>query len=163
MKILQRNIVGGYYLLDKPTILRGIEYLHATQCGMVGDKYFVHIQFSPDEYPDTQGRHQEAFDMSGIGADSSLDELAALLTSEGLDLSKFAPSAVERITTSMSEDMDLFDACTTHIARLIPEYCGASFEECILHNPSLLVPIELTDQETGVTTTSYNIWRCSLE
>lgn len=165
MKIVSRDFVGGYYLtaLTDPGLLRGVRYVHSYPCGTVGDKSFTYIRFSPSEFPDTKGDNQEMFDMSGIGADSSLDELSALLTSEELDLSKFAPSAVERITTSMSEGMDLFDACTTHIARLIPEYCGESFEECISHNPSLLVPIEQTDQETGVTTTSYNIWRCSLE
>lgn len=157
MKILPRDFVGGYYLTDPtdPGVLRGVRYVHSYPCGIVGTKAFTYIRFSPSEFPDTKGDHQEMFDMSGIGADSSLD----LFAQEELDLSKFAPSAINRITVSMEEGMDLFDACTTHIARLIPEYCGATFDECINFRTDLLVLTESV--ETGEK--SPNIWRCSLE
>lgn len=154
MKTIARDFVGGYYLtaLTDPGLLRGVRYVHSYPCGTVGTKSFTYIQFSPDEFPDTKGDHQEMFDMSGTGADDALSLL-------DLDLSKFAPSAVERITLSMEEGMDIFDACTTHIARLIPEYCGATFDEAISFRPDLLVLTEST--ETGEK--SPNVWRCSLE
>lgn len=163
MKILQRNIVGGYYLLDKPTILRGIEYLHATNCGMVGDKYFVHIKFSPDEYPDTQGRHQESFDMSAYDGDEIASHplfINAALEREftTADLTGFAPSARERVLASIADGMSVFDAAVMHIARLIPEYCGATFQEVIEYRPELLVISKDADGNE-----SQNINRCSVE
>lgn len=162
MKIISRNIVGGYYLLEKP-ILRGIEYVHCYNCGAVGDKSLFYIQFSPDLYLDTLGKHQESFDLSGIGADDIAAELFALIAQEPPDLSRFAPSAIERITASMLEGMDMFEACMTHVARLLPEYCGATFAECIEFRPELLVISKSIDPETGIETEYQNITRCSLE
>lgn len=158
MKTIARDFVGGYYLtsVTDPGLLRGVRYTHTYQCGSVGTKSFTYIQFSPSELPDTKGDNQEMFDMSGIGADDALSLLE-------LDLSKFAPSAVERVTTSMAEGMDLFDACTTHIARLIPEYCGATFDEAISFRPDLLVLTESIDPDSRTITYYPNVWRCSLE
>lgn len=153
MKLLQRNIVGGYYLLSSK-ILRGIEYVHAYTCGPVGDKFLMYIQFSPDLYTDTLGKNQESFDLSGVGSDEIAAELFPMIASEAPDLSTFAPSAQQRILASISEGMDMFDAIVTHIARLLPEYCGETFAEVITYRPELLT----VDVEG-----SANIQRCSLE
>lgn len=159
MKTLARDFVGGYYLtaLTDPGLLRGVRYVHSYPCGTVGTKRFTYIKFTPGELPDTLGEHQEMFDISGIGADEAATLLLPTIATG--DISGFAPSAVERVAQAMAEGLSAFDACMLHIARLIPEYCGATFAEAIEYKPDLLV--ETTDPETGAI--SYNIQRCSEE
>lgn len=164
MKIVSRNMVHGYFLTDpaRPKLLRGVEYNQAHECGIVTwqgeQKSLVCIPFSPDLYTDTKGEHQESFDMSGSEGDRTAAELFPLLMAEQPDLSGFAPSARERVLASLADGMSVFDAAMTHLARLIPEYCGATFQEVIEYRPRLLM---INKDEDG--NESQNINRCSLE
>jgi len=167
MTMITRDFVGGYFLTDpaRPKVLRGLEYLQATPCGIAGDKSFTYIKFSPNLYDDTKGEFQESFDLSGIGADEIAQNplFQAAFTGHEINLaevaSQFAPSAVSRVSAELEAGVSLEYAITKHIARLLPEYCGETFNECVAFRPEL---IQVTvDPESGLE--CVNISRCSLE
>ena len=161
-----RYFTSGYFLtpLDDVGLLRGVRYENAFPCGTIAGQSFTFILFSPDEYPDSKGEHQESFDMSALSADeiASIPFLAKALSGQEIqpaDLAPLAPSAVQCIMESLGQGLTPYDAVMTHVARLIPEYVGMTYQECI--DRGFLVMVETTVD--GVTTSDPNIWRCSQE
>ena len=163
-----RYFTAGYFLtpLADVGLLRGCRYENAFPCGVIDGQSFTYILFSPDEYPDSKGQHQESFDMSALSADeiALIPFLAKALSGQEIlpsDMAALAPSAISCIMDSLGAGLTPYDAVMTHTARLIPEYIGQTYAECV--DRGYLEMVEHTDSETGEVHSQPNIWPCSLE
>lgn len=165
MSRLKRNFWGGYYRtpVDGPAnLLMGCEILHSYNCGTFsqdGIQYnLMFFLLCKDDLPDTQGKHQEAFDFSGVDA----DRILSLPFFTSFDLSALSPTVQQLIAQDVAEGLDQWAILERRVGVMIPEFLGFRFSEVVARFPETLQPITHTDEQGNEYTTN-NIRQCSLE
>lgn len=166
-----RYFTSGYYLtpLQDHSLLCGRRYENAFVCGTVEDQSFVYILFAPDygeqfaDNPDSE--HSEKFDLSLECGDRFREQPLFAKALAGLptiteDFLGYSEPALKMVSDALDMGLPLEDAIGMHVARLIPEYIGQTFQECV--DRGYLQMVEHINEEGGVYSQP-NIRKCSLE